>query len=377
MPQRANSKKASLLASFFEGAWRSSPPTLKISAEQLEEIAPMLLGSGAGPLGWWRVKNTDLCESRAVTELHEAYRLHSIQSLLYSHKIKLAFSLLRSHGIEPILIKGWASARLYPDAALRPYGDVDLCVRPDEYEQAQVVMDSPEGRECWVDLHAGMGRHDDTDWDELRKRSQLLNLDGVQVRVLGPEDHLRLSCVHFLDHGAWRPIWLCDIAAGVEAVTEAFDWDACLGRDERRAKWALSAIGLAHGLLGARLEHCPEFVRSARLPGWLMPCVLKSWERPCVKEHSPPELIMVSLRHPSRMPRAMINRWPNPIEATVRVRGAFNEMPRLPFQVKDYLIQTGKFLARLKGLPKAAARPLRLTVGAQESEAGIKGNAAL
>lgn len=355
MSRRTNSKKAALFAALLQGAWRSSQPGIGISAAQLEEIAPMLLGSGAGALGWWRIKDTALSESSVASEFLESYRLHAAQSILYKQKIKLAFSLLRSQGIEPILIKGWANARLYPEAGLRPYGDLDICVRPDEYERAKAVLNSPEGKECWVDLHSGMGRLDDRDWRELFNRSQLINLDSDQVRVLGAEDHLRISSVHFLDHGAWRPIWLCDIAARVEAITEEFAWDACLGHDERRAKWIVSAIGLAHQLLHARIEHCPKFIRDARLPGWLVQNVLKQWERPSIKEHHPPELMMISLKHPARVPKALLRRWPNPIEATIRVKGSFNEWPRLPFQLKDYLIQTGKFLKRFTRLPQSRA----------------------
>src|SRR2546429_4912244 len=194
MAQRINYKKATLIVALLEGAWRSSHQAVNISVEQLEDIAPMLLGSGAGSLGWWRIKDTHLGASHAASELQEAYRLHAAQSILYKHKIKLAFALLRAEGIEPILIKGWASARLYPEVGLRPYGDIDLCVRPDEYERARAVMESQQGRECWVDLHSGMGRLDETSWDELFEWSQLVSLDGNQVRVLGLEDQLRISC---------------------------------------------------------------------------------------------------------------------------------------------------------------------------------------
>ncbi len=47
-------------------------------------------------------------------------------------------------------------------------------------------------------------------------RSQLVNLDGVDVRVPGLEDHLGILCLHLLHHGAFRPLWLCDIAAALE-----------------------------------------------------------------------------------------------------------------------------------------------------------------
>jgi hypothetical protein len=153
-----------------------------------------------------------------------------------------------------------------------------------------------------------------------------------------------------LEDGAWRPIQLCDIAAVIEAVSSSFDWDVCLGRNKRRAKWVASAIGLAHQLLGARVEHCPPEIRDARLPGWLIPNVLQKWETPCLEDHRPPELIMKTLRHPVRVPKALLLRWPDPIGATVRMKGSFNVLPRLPFQIADYLIKNGKFLVRLPRL---------------------------
>jgi len=341
---------ARLIALTLSGAWRYSVEATNISEPELSKITPLLLGSGAGALVWRRILNTGLETSPAALELKCSYQLHTIHALLYQHKIKQALLLLRSNGIEPILIKGWSSARLYPESGLRPYGDIDFCVRPDEYQRAKCLMDSPEGRECWVDLHKGMGRLDDRSWDELFERSQMVNLDEVNVRVLGVEDHLRISSVHFLDHGAWRPIWLCDIAATIESITRNFDWNACLGNDKRRAKWIISAIKLAHKLVNARIDHCPEIVRTARLPAWLVPTVLKQWERPCIKEHAPPELIMISLRHPFRVPKALFSRWPNPIEATIRMNGSFNELPRILFQVKAYINQTSRFMGRLPRL---------------------------
>ena len=75
--------------------------------------------------------------------------------------------------------------------------------------------------------------------------------------------------------------------------------------------------------------------------------MLRHWERPCIEDHRAPELIMKTLRHPARLPKAMVKRWPDPIGATIRLKGSFNELPRLPFQVIDYAIKNGRFLKRL------------------------------
>lgn len=351
-PQRKS--RGRLIARILNGAWRSLPPELEISSADVTEIATLLLGSGAGALGWWRIRESDLNISPAAEELRQAYRLHTLHALAYQQKIKSAFSLLRVHNIEPILIKGWANARLYPQAGLRPYGDVDLCVRPDLHDRAlSLLLGMSDARICPVDLHKALGRLDGRGWEEFYARSRVVKLDDEGVRVLSPEDHLHILCFHMLEDGAWRPIQLCDISAALEAADSSFDWDVCLGGDKRRAKWVASAIGLAHTLLGARLADTPKELREARAPRWLLPAVLKHWERPCLEDHRPPELIAKTLCQPMRLPKAALKRWPDPIGATIRLKGSFNALPRLPFQLSDYFIHGGKFLMRLPGLMRA------------------------
>jgi hypothetical protein len=351
-PQKES--KGRLIATALNGAWRSDPPELEIPSEDLAEVAPLLLGSGAGALLWWLIRESELNTSPAAEELQQSYRLHTLHALAYQQKIKRVFGLLRANSIEPILIKGWANARLYPQAGLRPYGDVDLCVKPDEYENAlALLLRMDDAKHYPVDLHRALGRLDGRSWDEFYARSRVVKLDDESIRLLSREDHLHILSFHMLEDGAWRPIQLCDIAASLEAADESFDWDLCLGRDKRRAKWVASAINLAHILLGASLKDCPLQIKEARLPRWLLPTVLKHWERPCLKDHRPPELFMQTIRQPMRLPKAALKRWPDPIGATIRLRGSFNSWPRLPFQLSDYLLHSGKFLMRLPGLLRA------------------------
>jgi hypothetical protein len=346
--------RSELIATMLGGAWRQSLPDVELSVDELAEIAPLLLGSGAGALGWWRIKESSLGLTPAGEALHEAYRLHTLHALLYQQKIKRTFQTLRANHIEPILIKGWANALAYPQPGLRPYGDVDLCVHPYHYEEALgLLLEMSDAKLYPVDLHKALGRLDARGFDEFYARSLEVALDDERVRILAPEDHLHILCVHMLEDGAWRPIQLCDIAALVERAGANFDWDVSLGRDKRRAKWVASAVGLAERLLKARVENCPAEIRNTRLPRWLVPTVQKHWERPCIKDHRPPELIMKTLRHPARVPRALLVRWPDPIGATIRLKGSFNQLPRLPFQIGDYLVKNGKFLMRLPRLVRA------------------------
>jgi hypothetical protein len=165
----------------------------------------------------------------------------------------------------------------------------------------------------------------------------------MTVRVFGPEDHLRLLCLHMLRHGAWRPLWLTDIAVALESRSPDFRWDYFLSGDTRRTDWAVSAIALAHQLLGADVRGTPLEAAARRLPRWLTPTVLAQWGRGQLP-HGRREPMQAYLRHPAGILDALRTRWPNALEATVGVHGAFNEWPRWPFQIGECLRRTGRFV---------------------------------
>jgi hypothetical protein len=50
------------------------------------------------------------------------------------------------------------------------------------------------------------------------------------------------------------------------------------------------------------------------------------------------------VRRPRGLWSDLLRRWPNPIEATVRVGGPLNEWPRWPFQIANCLSRAGRFL---------------------------------
>ena len=79
--------------------------------------------------------------------------------------------------------------------------------------------------------------HRSNTWDKVFARTQLVPLNDIQVRVLSDEDHLRVLCHHFLLSGAWRPLWLVDVAVALATASEDFDWNTCLGPDPIHANW--------------------------------------------------------------------------------------------------------------------------------------------
>jgi hypothetical protein len=355
MPKTARPRKSkgSLIAECLAGAWRQDPQSLNITPQELEEAAPLLLGSGEAALAWRRIRQAEhLLRAPAAEELERAYQRNVIQATFQERQIEKVFSLLRAGGVEAMLVKGWSLARAYPSMGMRPCGDIDLLVHPEQRERAREIFEGPEGRKYFVDFgHEEFAELDAAAWRELLARSRSVALGAEQVRMLSEEDHLRFLCIHLLRHGAWRPLWLCDVAVVLETRTRGFDWERCLGeRSEREADWVACAIGLAHKLLGARIDDTPLKESARRIPNWLVSAVLKQWETPCLIDRLPPELIMVSLRHPSRVVRALKDRWPDPVEATIRMRGPMNGWPRLPYQIGGYLAKTGNFVTRLPKL---------------------------
>jgi hypothetical protein len=340
-----------LVAEMLTGSWRQSPTALECTASELEEIAPLLQRSGAAALCWWRIRSYPLRDVPAAKELHQAYRLNTLQAAVNQQTIEEIIALLRSVGIDPILVKGWAVARVYTEYGLRPYGDIDLCVRPEQVAAAEHALNNLSDKQYEVDVHSGFEKFGGGSVDEIYARSQLVRLVEKDVRVLSSEDHLRVLSIHMLREGAWRPLWLCDIAAVVESLPANFDWDACLSENRRQADWVLCAISLAHQLLGADISHTPAAHRTGRLPRWLVPTILKEWESllPSMpqRHHAP---IANYLRSPVGVLRGLRYRWPNPIEATISVRGSFNDLPRFPFQLGNCLARTAKFAARLPKL---------------------------
>jgi hypothetical protein len=335
------------MASVLSGAWRCLPPDLRISANEFAAVIPLLLDSGAGAIGWGRIRQSELGTSEAGLLLHQAYRLHSLQVALNERQIPNIFELLHSAGIEPLLGKGWAVARLYPEPGFRPFGDFDLYVRPEQYLAAAARIE--RYRPWGIDLHAGVTELSDRHVDDLYRRSEVYAVCGVEVRIFGPEDHLRLLSIHMLQEGILRPLWLCDLGAALESRPPAFDWDYFLSGNKRQSQWAVCALRLASQLLGAEVGGTPLAKQERPLPKWLVPAVLEAWGRGTTpKGRRTP--MAVYLRYPGEALGALRQRWPNAIEATIGVHGPFNDLPRFPFQLADSLVRGVKFLGHIPKL---------------------------
>ena len=113
-----------------------------------------------------------------------------------------AFRSFRARRVEPILIKGWAGARNYPEGVPRFSAGGEIAVSLSDYGTALGMIKAHEI--TGVDLHRELRHLDTVSWDVLFSNSHLVDLDGEEIRILSPEDHLRVLCVHWLTNGGVR-----------------------------------------------------------------------------------------------------------------------------------------------------------------------------
>jgi hypothetical protein len=96
-------------------------------------------------------------------------------------------------------------------------------------------------------------------------------------------------------------------------------------------------------LLGARLDHATLREAAERLPGWLLPAVLRQWGERYERFTDRP--FAMTLRHPADVVASLRRRWPNAVETTMFVGAPFNDLPRLPLQLAYCAVRLGRWLS--------------------------------
>lgn len=261
-------------------------------------------------------------------------RWFSLQNKVHEARVCEAFALFRRNGIEPILIKGWAVARLYPESRLRSYTDIDLGVSSADFDKARDLLEDEEAKKLNIDLHNEFRHLDRVPWTSLFQDSQLVELDDTDIRVLSPEDHLRILCVHWLTDNGSDKERLFDIHYAVENRTADFDWVKCLERaGPTRRRWIVCTIGLAHKYTGLSLKGVPFSDEAADIPTWLTRSIEHEW-----KLAVPLKGLYDSLHDWRFFLKQLRKRIPpNAVYATIECEGEFDEGPRALYQLRSFL----------------------------------------
>ena len=166
-----------------------------------------------------------------------------------------AVNLLRQHDIEPVVLKGFGLALLYPNPSLRQFGDIDLFVGLDNFHQACEVLRTLPGSYNWGE-EMDAGKHYNLEFgnmameihrvsadvsnakeheiyariehDGLTEHLQRVDLDGFEITVPSKEFVVFFTFFHawhhFLTTGVgWRQ--LSDVAMALHAYHGQLDMD--------------------------------------------------------------------------------------------------------------------------------------------------------
>ena len=354
---QASLARGRTIARALTGSWcpEPSPPTL--THETLAAVVPLLIEAGTAGLACRRLRLSVPDGTGLPRTLRDAARLEAAVTLQGDVALRRAVAALDTAGIAPLLAKGWAVGSLYPSPALRPYGDLDLYIPPAQLEAARRALLSLK-LPIAVDLQPHPIELDDRPYAQLVARGILRPVGGLAVRVLGPEDHLRLLCLHLLRHEGIRPLWLCDVAAALEALPPTFDWDYLLRGRRRRARWVLCVLGLAHTLLGAAL-YAPAHLRPyLEPPLWVERAMLRRWGHGM--RIFPHRTLLAYLRDPHGLGEAVRDRLPGPIAAAIHWGGDPDPRPRYRHQILD-ILWMGYWFGRLHLQPMSRDRRVSLS----------------
>lgn len=271
-----------------------------------------------------------------------ANRWQLLQWRVYEKRIVEAVVFLRQNKVEPILIKGWAAARFYPEPFERYSNDIDLMVAPAECGRVSEILKRFENR-ILIDLHCGARHLDTISFENLFANSTLVKCGETEIRVPRPEDHLRILCVHWLSDGGEKKERLWDIYYALENRPADFDWARCLNAvGETRRKWIICTIGLAQKYLGLEVSDAPFAAGAADIPRWLIETVEREWANPV-----PLIPLHQSLSDAGQFFRQVKKRIPpNPIQATIDMEGEFDERTRIFYQLGDIFRRLNPSLKR-------------------------------
>lgn len=166
-----------------------------------------------------------------------------------------AVQLLRQHGIEPVLLKGFGLALLYPNPTLRQFSDIDLFVGLKDFHEACTLLRSLPGSYNWGE-EMDFGRHYNIEFGQypmeihrvsadvenakdsavyaiieregLEEHPQRVSLEGFEISVPSKEFTVFFTFFHawhhFLTTGVgWRQ--LSDLAMALHAYRDQLDKD--------------------------------------------------------------------------------------------------------------------------------------------------------
>ena len=190
-----------------------------------------------------------LGKMQAVMRDNLVHHMHLRQILVSAVK------LLRKHGIESVLLKGFGLAMLYPNPSLRQFGDIDLFIGLGDFHEACALLRTLPGGYNWgeeidsgkhyniefgqypMEIHRVSADVEDDkeqaiyaamEQDGLAEHPQHVDFEGFKISIPSKEFAVFFTFYHawchFLENGAgWRQ--LSDVTMALHAYHGQLDLD--------------------------------------------------------------------------------------------------------------------------------------------------------
>ena len=202
-----------------------------------------------------RMSGANRPSASMLGEMQLAMRLNLMNHMKLKQILVSAVKLLREHNIEPVLLKGFGLAMLYPNPNLRQFGDIDLYVGLDDFHEACKLLCTLPGGYNWreeedlgkhyniefgpypmevhrvsVDLsgHRELAVYESIECEGLSEKARRVDFEGLEIRIPSMEFMVFFTFFHawyhFLTTGVgWRQI--SDVAMTLHAYHGLLDLD--------------------------------------------------------------------------------------------------------------------------------------------------------
>lgn len=221
------------------------------------------------PLLYDRLRGADDMPGEVLAVLKEGYFRTASRNILLRRDRDFLLAAWSRGGIPVIVLKGAALVdSVYRNPALRPMGDLDFLIRPEDVAGACRVADALGYRPVHVEARAGMAAEFESELALLKAESAFpvmvelhwslidspyyrthlaidwywdtalqADLGGQPALLLAPAAEILYLCAHqVLHHGAQQSgklLWDHDVAELIAATPDRIDWSALLAAARR------------------------------------------------------------------------------------------------------------------------------------------------
>lgn len=115
-----------------------------------------------------------------LAKMKNAMRGNLVNQLELKRILVMVVTAMRQQGIEPVLLKGFGIAMLYPNPNLRQFGDLDLFVGLNRFHDACAIVRDLPGSHSWC-MEVDAGRHYNVDFGEHPVETHRVSADVVDA----------------------------------------------------------------------------------------------------------------------------------------------------------------------------------------------------